>query len=330
MMVSDNNDRVKVICDSDEKTGGIWPVLRWAPATLETIAPERLDELLTSIKGMTIHLEDDTRCCVFASSDNRTITLSRGLAECLWCASYAYFAFRVEIESQILSHDATPQRLEITSNDNPEIALAMRALRAAMDAACKGQPLSWDGLPQPVEPKPVAKDGSLNAKAGEMTLGALGFVLHHELAHIRLRHRGGADTRWTLEQEKDADGEAIRWILDQAPVDQVLAIGKRTWGIGIATAFMTAVRLERIKAGSAPTPVENQTHPQPYERLDKAIQHETIQGDDTLRTTMTSLACAALVPHIRIAGLDLGDGPYDDWNQLYDECLNVLSSALVR
>jgi len=64
--------------------------------------------------------------------------------------------------------------------------------------------------------------------------------------------------------------------------------------------------------------------------MDKAIQHPTIQGNDTLKTTAASLTCAALVPHIRVAGISLTDGPYSDWNQLYDECLNVLSGALVQ
>ena len=330
MKVPETNDRVTVLCDADENADGIWPVLRWAPATLETIAPERFDELLASVLGVTIHLKDDDACRAYASSDSRTITFCRGLAECLWCASYAYYAFRVELEAQIRSHGGKPARLEITSNDSPEIAAAMRALRASMVAACNGQPLSWDGLPRPVDPKPVPKDGSLVAKAGEMVLGAFGFIMHHELAHVRLGHAGGPDTQWTLDQEKDADSEAICWILDKAPMAPIAAVAKRTWGIGIATAFMTAVRLGRRAQGASPAPVEDQTHPQPYDRMDKAIQHPAIQGNDTLKATMTSLACAALVPHIRIAGVGLADGPYDDWDQLYDKCLDVLSAALVQ
>lgn len=77
----------------------------------------------------------------------------------------------------------------------------------------------------------MPRDGSLVAKAGEMVLGGFGFIMHHELAHVRLGHAGGPDTQWTLDQEKDAD------------------------------AFMTAVRLSRLAQGASPTRVENQTHP---------------------------------------------------------------------
>jgi Peptidase U49 len=330
MTTQNNNYRVKVICDTDKKAGGIWPLIRLAPNTLETIAPERFNELLASLQGLTIHLKDSVLCKASALVDIHTITLHRGLVECLWCASYAYYAFLLDIESQIQSNTNTPHKLEITSNGNPQIASAMRALQAAITSAQKRQSLSWQGLPQPVEPRPLPQNGSLVAKAGEMTLTALGFIMHHELAHIRLGHHKGTDSQWTLEQEKDADSEAINWILSKAPMDSIEAVAKRTWGMVISTSFMTAIRLDSLIQGISPNQVVSQTHPQPYDRLDKAIQHSVIQDNNTLRTTMTSFACSALVPHIRIAELSLGGRPYNDWNELYDECLNVLSDALVH
>lgn len=329
-MNDNGNERLTISSDAPESAGGIWPVLFAAPATLETGAPERFAELLPLVRGLTIHLRDSDEFQAYANSSERKIVLTRGLAECLWCACYAYFVFRQEIERQT-NKGGSSERFEISSTQGAHVDAALKALRAAVDAASKGKPVNWSGLPQPVSPSIVTAGSSLEAKAGEMTLCALCFVLHHELAHVRLRHTGTDPSRpsWTLEQEKDADSEAIHWILGEAP-ENAWAIAKRAWGIVITTTFMTATRLEAVGTGTRLPPVEEQTHPQPYDRLDKAVQHEVVQRSTLLRETMTSLACAALIPHIRIARVAIGDGPYEDYADLYSACLDALANALVR
>ena len=221
-------------------------------------------------------------------------------------------------------------RIEISAAQGPHIDAALKALKAAV-AASDGSPVDWSGLPQPVSPSIVTQSSLLEAKAGEMTLAALCFVLHHELAHVRLNHSGTDATQpsWTLEREKEADGEAIDWILGNAP-DNPLAIAKRAWGVVATTTLMTARRLDAIRRGASIPPVAEQTHPQPYERLDRVVQHEVVQGSALLRETLTSLACAALIPHIRLAGVPLDEGPYEDYTELYAACLDALSAVLVR
>lgn len=318
---------IKVIIDVADDAGGIWPILCMAPHTLQTIAPERADDLRIQLgAGITIHLTDDDSFRACASTDSRTITLTRGFAECLWCASYAYNAFYLELTSQSKRDTSLPQRLELSPKDSPEIELAARTLKTAMIAAGQGSALLWYDLPRPVKPQEVTRERSLIVTAGEMTLCSLGFILHHELAHIQLGHQGHVDTQWTLDQEKEADGEAIQWILGKAPEMSEIMVAKRLWGIGIATIFSIAISLTK-RSDKAQT---SNTHPQPYERLDKAMQHEAIQRNDALRETMAAIACAALVPHIKIAGLKLKDGPFENWSQVYYESLNVLSEALVN
>lgn len=317
---------LEILCERPTIASPIWPILCAAPATLVTGAPERRGELTDSLHGVTLHLSDSPACEAWSSSPEKTIGVSRGMAECLWCASYAYYVFRREVEALARKpSDTGGLLLEIGEKESVRLALAV--LKRGMTAAVGGEAVDWEGLPLPVPPAPISRESSLPALAGEMTLAALAFVLHHELAHIRLGHVAEASAPdWTMEQEKDADGEAIDWLLS----DQDVPIGKRAAGIVFATSFLTAKRLEMLGPKTEPTPIELQSHPLPFERLNAAVQLDAVQQVPNLRLTLESLACATLIPHLRLKGIALDRGPYADYHALYEHCLDQLSSVLVK
>lgn len=318
---------MRIECQAPEGAGGIWPLLFVAPYTLENIAPERFEELVPRIAGATLYLDDSPRFRAAARASSKEMWMTRGLAEATWCVSFAYYSFRTALEAGGLRGGVS-----LDPATNPQIRTALAVLREGVSAAADDRYVNWDGLPTPVPPSQISPDSSLEAKAGEMALCALGFVLQHELAHVTLGHVPSGDAEWTLEQEKDADDFAVRWILSSAPTTtdaEARAVGKRGWGIVIATALLTARRLQRLRQGIAPAPVEEQSHPQPYDRLDRAVQHESVRESALLTETLKSLACAALVPHIRLESLPLRDGPYEDYAELYQTCLDLLADQFV-
>jgi len=325
-MMTMANNYPRIAADMPPEAGGIWPVLHKAPYTLETIAPERRSELAPLLGGLTIRLRQSDEVRAYATT-HREIVLTRGLADCLWCAAYAYYVFRLEIERQIRERGNWSV---IAADQGEPIDSAFRLLGASLVSAAGGGPVEWGTLPQPVPPTEPQKDSALETKVGEMTLGALGFILHHELAHVRLGHvaADAGSASWTLDQEREADTAAIDWILGMA-FENERAVAKRAWAVVIPTTFLTALHLVACRDGAS-VAGEQQTHPHPYDRLDKVIQHDAVQRSDLLRTTMTSLACASLIPHIRMAEVTISEGPYEDYPELYEACLDALANVLGR
>jgi hypothetical protein len=92
--------------------------------------------------------------------------------------------------------------------------------------------------------------------AYQVTLCAVAFLLHHELAHARLRHEPLPPGASSIEHERDADYEAASWILGAAKGKQ---FDKRTLGVAVSLAAMVGLRL---LIGSDPA----RTHPCSFER----------------------------------------------------------------
>ncbi len=317
---------LSVKSDKPESKEGIWPILNMAPSRIETIAPKKVAELLESISGpgeITVELKSSRDLESWANRETRTLGVSRGLGECLWCAAYAYLAYRIELKRQKEAQaQGGPISLKLAG---PDITEANYTLKRALFCATRRELLGWRSLPVPVVPKDITDESSLEEQAGEMVLDALGFSFYNELAHIPLGHTASqGDAPWSLEQDKEADSEAIRWILREAPSEE--AAQKRCWSIAIPLVFYTALRVERYLDTGPLAPKTPQSPPFPYDRMDNAIQHEDIQKSPLLTETLTSLACAALVPHVLQRNLPLEEA-YDDYPSLYKACIDALTAT---
>lgn len=304
------------------------PLLPFVHHSIERIAPERATEVL-GMGIVRLGVLDDTKLNARAWPGANAIEISGRFIEALWCAAFAYWTFRVVLEEQM----ATPapksgRALEITAEDK-RVDVALGALQEAKAAAVEQRAVDWHKVGvHPALPPVDGIRGTFAQSATEMTLTAVGFILHHELAHVRLSHTVG-DEDWTLDQEKDADSEAICMILGgvqrYALDDTTLALcaAKRGWGILIATGFLNDVRGERDRRRGRK--LRGGSHPVPFARMDKAVQHEAVQSDARVRETIESLACAILVPHLRIAGRDLPTS-VEDHRALYQACLDALAT----
>jgi hypothetical protein len=301
----------------------------FVPHAMERIAPERASELL-EVGELTLSVSDNLTVQARAWPADKIIEVSGHFVEALWCATFAYWSFRRVLEEQMaVPKDSRQGRaFELTSKD-PRVTVAIRALGEAVNAAVEARPVDWTVVGVvPALPPGDGCVGTFEQSATEMTLAAVGFVLQHELAHVRRGHQDTGDDSWTLEQEKDADGEAIEIILGRvhqysATVEcRQRCVAKRAWAITIATGFLNEIRRGRAKRRGFELGIGS--HPQPFERLDRAVQHCRVQEDPFIRDTLVSLACAILVPHLRLAGVPLPSACADHL-ELYRACLDALA-----
>ena len=93
----------------------------------------------------------------------------------------------------------------------------------------------------PVPQRKPPKDSDENV-ADELCLVTCAFLLHHELAHIRLAHNADAPDEVSIAQEKEADNEAADWLLRDVDVESPIFV-KRVLGVVQATLLTTAIGL---------------------------------------------------------------------------------------
>ena len=169
------------------------------PRLLLAAAPEKKEDLavvLKEIGGITF-LVDEKENCILFSSDRETRTIRVGL-RCLgrlWANAYAYFVMFTEI-GQVLREDSTTREFDLDSTPRFQKAKAILEWSTNNDIEIKlsgrhSIEVELDNYPPELpEPFSDSKKGSDEDAADEISLMALGFILHHELAHLRLQHTG--------------------------------------------------------------------------------------------------------------------------------------------
>lgn len=132
--------------------------------------------------------------------------------EGLWCFAYATAVFAPRIERAI-----TTGNTEILVSTTDETFVARSVLGWAFGVLRDSGRHVWlhENVPWPYdsEGKLIFDDESL-AVAERIFLGAVGWILLHELAHIDRKH---GKTEDPIKQEKEADADATKWLLEQAP-----------------------------------------------------------------------------------------------------------------
>ena len=134
------------------------------------------------------------------------------------------------------------------ARESPRGRAALDLLEWAETNLGAGGTACWpDTLPRPVEDPP---NGSDIHAANEVYLCGAAWIIHHELAHIRLGH-GAMYVVGSVSEERDADVEATRFILSRSQVESESR--KRT--VGIASAILALQGLEASTAfgGQRPT-----------------------------------------------------------------------------
>ena len=163
---------------------------------------------------------------------------------------------------------------------------------------------------RPPNPLPPGADKDIELLATELALCGAGWIMHHELAHARLHHRGsGLDP---LVKESEADRAATDWLLQSAT-----GVPAKKRSLGIAVATISLLRLEN-RTGRVTNATGRFDHPPAIERLHSALSDSRVD-DDAVNVACVTLCRLLAQRKVEPAATMKLDGPARD---LLDElCL---------
>jgi len=264
------------------------------------IAPERGSELgeFRDFKNITMSIVDEPGFDIRVLIDKHQIVMGIAALEFLWASSHAHLVLYNEY---CLAQQSGATKFD-TGGSNRSLK-AMELLTWAGHNLKEGNRKWPDNLPQPVQ-YPVEKS-DIHA-ANELFLCALAWIVHHELAHLRLDHQAFKSS-CTIDEEKDADLAATDWILGKCSVQQEAR--KRTYGIAAAILAMQGFqKIERFAS--------LKTHPSTFERIDYCLTAASVPDNDEI------YAFSAVTMQIQLAhrgSHHLHDGK--TFRELYSEYL---------
>ncbi len=276
-----------------------------------TIAPEREAEFETNLGSFDVIYRSERRWTFCTDPDSREIFISRGAIELIWCASYAHFTFYTGLVQGKTFNKLT----EVDPNSDERVAKGLHLLRWALQCqVTDNEADDWPSdLPKPTEnPQPESDEHV----ATEICFASTAYLLHHELAHIRLSHRADVADEISISQEKDADIAAADWVMDRVPVSDKKFL-KRLLGITQALILTTAYGLYVGNLGG-------KRHPFSYDRLSSMLHR--FLGDD--EHVVKSFAFAVLSLHLQNSGRHLREDEFTDFEEGLHKICDQLAHEL--
>lgn len=249
------------------------PIRRIIPNVLDSlirIAPEREAETRALLEGVRFELTDEPDFDFHARKDGVISIPERGV-ELLWVVSYVFWQRYTAYKNAVAA---------IAAGSVPPDAQLQPSLDL-IDWALANQDIEHPGLPwPPALPEPTGFEASVGEPrpervADELAMCALGWLLHHELAHITNDDFRKVPPEQSRAREREADAAATRWLLDRAP--QGMPTDKRALGIAVATVTLAALEIE-----GPPKRPELRTHPPAAERIDESLTHPALGDDNTI------------------------------------------------
>ena len=232
-------------------TSPIEPLMNAIAASPFRIAPDAADALSQEVDALNITMEFVNNPKKFAeySPDTATVRLGTQYLEVFWSAAHAFIVVFDEYEK---ANKRGEQFFQVGADERTRAAYAL--YRQLLQAHVRMEPLNWpNSAVRPVQfPEP---DTDVHI-ANELFLTAVSWVVHHEIAHARLRHE--YVTVNSVSQESDADRAATDWIL--SGTQDSGSLFKRAMGVTCALLHLLAYDLEHAR-------VTFTTHPPTYERL---------------------------------------------------------------
>ncbi len=231
------------------------------------IAPERDEELnqINQLYKYKLVLSSETGFGIRVNINSHNITLPIAALEYLWCCSYLFWVMYQEYSET--------QRLGKSIFDPNKATKTKKALDLLNWSVSNMENHGSDAWPTAL-PKPTTDDPILShtKAATELFLAAIGWILHHEMSHVALKHFG-LNIHYSVQQEKESDLEATHWILDKSSI--CLETQKRI--LGIVTALL-AIQLLELPGR---TSCYIKSHPPAIERLDYCLGEAKVGDNDT-------------------------------------------------
>jgi hypothetical protein len=235
------------------------PFAKHLMGTPVAIAPERKHELWEDVvrrEKWTFELHEG-RADYFADTGDHVVAATYAGLAALWCLAYMSY--------QMMDLLGTAQQIHGGRKDSPpavDIGGEWKRLnlKAYLDYAeqLMVADAPWpEGLEQPNARAPFR---SVPGRINNTFLGAVAFILLHEVAHVH--HRDVNDNRLRWMQEDRADRFAARWMLDKAGKGR-----KREFRIVMITIALLYIFFMERRWG--PTAM----YPTAYERLEAASRY---------------------------------------------------------
>ena len=273
------------------------------------IAPERKSEFDISLDNFDLIYTNERRWkfCADADPSKRVVFVSRGAVELIWCSSLADFL----LYTRLIQGKKLDRPTEIDPHSDGGVSNALKLLRWAI--ICQLENDTADNWPPNLPiPQETPADGPDNA-ANELCLVSCAFLLHHELAHIRLRHSAGVDNALSLSQEKEADIAAAEWVLDGIDADSLIFV-KRMLGVVQAFLLATAIGLYGGNLGG-------NSHPFSYDRLTSLLNRFLGNANHITK----AIAFAVLALHFKNSGRTLKKQAFADPEEALEALCNQLA-----
>ncbi len=221
------------------------------------IAPERNDELLHDVlKGTPWTLEfnsslDPIRNTFRAMPNAKTVEANYAALASLWAIAKA---------SWLIARDAMAANRSGKSALDAGSGTAVAEARQLVQVAC--DLIGDSGARWPSDIAPPIPDAEANTEdlyINNVFLGATGWVVLHEIAHISLGHQAQVSSDLSFGQEHDADRWAAEWMLGELPAGD-RQVYFRLFTISVALSWLAV--LDSVRRGST-------THPHAWQRLQK-------------------------------------------------------------
>jgi hypothetical protein len=245
---------------------------------MKMAAPEKAAQLAAILAdlGITFRVEDDEERIRFqADSERRVIVVGKRCLARLWVHAFASFSIFYDTVQLKTRDPAATLDLRTTDRLRKAATLLKWAVKADLTTKLFPQQLDHSGtLALPPELAVVFSEEEFahdKHLADEHATTALGYILHHELAHLRLGHKAEHGLR-SIEQEKAADRMAAEWLLDSSgltPNDLL----RRHLGIAIALGWLASISVYTGHSSGS-------SHPPAWDRLYQVFEQYLSSDDD--------------------------------------------------
>ena len=183
----------------------IWPHV---PKGLLALKSETRELLISTGISADLRLVNTPEFICHVQTQPSIIEISTGCIQMLWASCYLNFLYYDKwFRSGGLDNQTT-----IDPEQDPELKTAVELFEWSFNAVFnKSIFTDWpDTLPSPPE---EAKKGSWEFFADDLSLEALSFLILHELAHVHFGHQPTQESHKSIEQEKEADAQAVDWFI---------------------------------------------------------------------------------------------------------------------
>lgn len=265
----DNTSKLFKAFEFDEITSPIRHLIRHAKNLAAKISPKKREIAEQYCKDVTLKITNEGTWVNHYDPNTKTIVFSKKLLEIIWVCSHMYVTFFTDVvqAKKLLRLEGEPKVI-IDLNAIPSVVAAADLLDWIFSDWLDEKDTAWPAhLMRPI-PDPLT-DSPQNW-ADELTLCAIAFLLHHELAHHYLKHGGEEEGFETIQRERQADYSSADFLLSGLQPGDNFFI-KKSMAIAVVLSIRIAYAIKTGKWGG-------DSHPRCFDRivhvLDRYIDSE--------------------------------------------------------